>query len=74
MGVVGDRLCTWPGHAAWYQTGSTKDAFYSLNFFSHLGVRTAATLVMAAVVSLVEASRIIELSLWFQLAQPPEPG
>ena len=48
----------WPGHEEWYRTGSTNDAFYNLNFFAHLGIRTGSMLVMAAVVGLMVASRL----------------
>lgn len=53
----------WPGHENWYQTGSTNDAFYNMNFFAHLGTRTGSMLVMAAVVGLLVASRVDDLSL-----------
>jgi hypothetical protein len=43
----------WPGSDTWYATGSTNDAFYNVNFFAHLGVRTGSMLVMAAVVGLM---------------------
>lgn len=43
----------WPGNESWYATGSTNDAFYNINFFAHLGVRTGSMLVMAAVVGLM---------------------
>lgn len=46
----------WPGHESWYATGSTNDAFYNLNFFAHLGVRTGSMLVMAAVVGFIVAA------------------
>lgn len=48
----------WPGNDAWYQTGSTNDAFYNLNFFAHLGIRTGSMLVMASVVGLIVVSRM----------------
>lgn len=48
----------WPGHESWYQTGSTNDAFYNLNFFAHLGIRTGSMMVIAIVVGLLVASRI----------------
>jgi len=53
----------WPGNDNWYQTGSTNDAFYNLNFFAHLGTRTGSMLVMAAVVGLMVASRIADAAL-----------
>ena len=53
----------WPGHQSWYQTGASADAFFSPNFFAQLGVRTGGTLVMAAVVGLVIASRVGESKL-----------
>lgn len=46
----------WPGSEKWYLTGSTNDAFYNLNFFAHLGIRTGSMLVMAAVVGLLVLS------------------
>ena len=46
----------WPGNESWFQTGSTNDAFYNLNFFAHLGIRTGSMLVMAAVVGLIVAA------------------
>ena len=53
----------WPGNDAWYQTGSTNDAFYNLNFFAHLGIRTGSMLVMATVVGLIVASRLDDQAL-----------
>ena len=53
----------WPGSDAWYQTGSTNDAFYNLNFFAHLGIRTGSMLVMATVVGLMVASRMADADL-----------
>lgn len=53
----------WPGHENWYQTGSTNDAFYNINFFAHLGTRTGSMLVMAVVVGLMVASRMKDLEL-----------
>lgn len=53
----------WPGSNSWYQTGSTNDAFYNLNFFAHLGVRTGSMFVMATVVGLMVASRMKDLAL-----------
>lgn len=46
----------WPGSDAWYQSGSTNDAFYNINFFAHLGVRTGSMLVMATIVGLMVTS------------------
>lgn len=51
VGIISFMM--WPGNDAWYQTGSTNDAFYNINFFAHLGVRTGSMLVMAAVVGLM---------------------
>lgn len=53
----------WPGHDNWYQTGSTNDAFYNLNFFAHLGTRTGSMFVMATLVGLMVASRLTDLDL-----------
>ena len=53
----------WPGHESWYQTGSTNAAFYNLNFFAHLGVRTGSMFVMAAVVGLIVAAGIKDQAL-----------
>lgn len=53
----------WPGHENWYQTGSTNDAFYNINFFAHLGTRTGSMFVMATVVGLMVASRIKDMPL-----------
>jgi mono/diheme cytochrome c family protein len=53
----------WPGNEAWYQTGSTNDAFYNLNFFAHLGIRTGSMLVMAVVVGFVVASGMKDVAL-----------
>ncbi|MDM7456775.1 MAG: cytochrome c [Tepidimonas sp.] len=53
----------WPGHDNWYQTGSTNDAFYNINFFAHLGTRTGSMMVMAVVVGLMVASRMKDLEL-----------
>ncbi|MBF6058769.1 MULTISPECIES: c-type cytochrome [Thiomicrorhabdus] len=40
----------WPGNESWYQTGSTLDAFFNLNFFAHLGLRTAFMFAIAGAV------------------------
>lgn len=40
----------WPGNESWYETGSTLDAFYNLNFFAHLGLRTAFMFAIAGAV------------------------
>ncbi|WP_218002904.1 c-type cytochrome [Paraburkholderia ferrariae] len=53
----------WPGHDSWYQTGSTSEAFYNVNFFAQLGTRTGGMLVMAALVGLLVASRVKDLAL-----------
>jgi hypothetical protein len=53
----------WPGNENWYRTGSTNDAFYNLNFFSHLGVRTGSMFVMAAVVGLIVAGSMKDKKL-----------
>ncbi|KOR30582.1 cytochrome C [Achromatium sp. WMS2] len=53
----------WPGYESWFQTGSTNDAFYNLNFFAHLGLRTGSMLVIASVVGLVVASGLKEQEL-----------
>lgn len=53
----------WPGHESWFQTGSTNAAFYNLNFFAHLGVRTGSMFVMAAVVGLIVAGGIKDREL-----------
>lgn len=54
VGIISFMM--WPGNEAWYQTGSSNDAFYNINFFAHLGVRTGSMLVMAAIVGLLVAS------------------
>ncbi len=59
----------WPGSDNWYQTGSTNDAFYNLNFFAHLGTRTGLMFVMAVVVGLVVASRIGDMNLRKQVVR-----
>lgn len=53
----------WPGSENWYLTGSTSDAFYNINYFAHLGVRTGLMLVMAAVVGLIVVSRVEDRAL-----------
>ena len=53
----------WPGNDNWYQTGSTNDAFYNLNFFAHLGARTGSMIVMAVIVGLMVASRVKDQAL-----------
>ncbi|WP_246721628.1 cytochrome c [Methylosinus sp. H3A] len=53
----------WPGNEAWYETGSTNDAFYNLNFFAHLGIRTGSMFVMAVVVGFVVASGVKDTAL-----------
>ncbi|WP_178862669.1 cytochrome c [Thiomicrorhabdus cannonii] len=40
----------WLGNENWYQTGSTLDAFFNLNFFAHLGLRTAFMFAIAGAV------------------------
>lgn len=59
----------WPGNEAWYVTGSTNDAFYNLNFFAHLGIRTGSMLVMAAVVGLLVLSHQAEAELRERVAR-----
>lgn len=59
----------WPGDEAWYLTGSTNDAFYNLNFFAHLGIRTGSMLVMATVVGLLVLSRQTDQALRVQVAR-----
>lgn len=54
VGIISFMM--WPGSEAWYLSGSTNDAFYNINFFAHLGVRTGSMLVMAAVVGLMVVS------------------
>jgi len=61
VGILSFML--WPGHDDWYQTGSTNDAFYNINFFAHLGTRTGSMFVMAAVVGLMVASRLKDAAL-----------
>jgi hypothetical protein len=51
VGIISFMM--WPGNEAWYITGSTNDAFYNINFFAHLGVRTGSMMVMAAIVGLM---------------------
>lgn len=51
VGIISFMM--WPGSDAWYQTGSSNDAFYNINFFAHLGVRTGSMLVMATIVGLM---------------------
>lgn len=34
VGIISFMM--WPGNDAWYQTGSTNDAFYNINFFAQL--------------------------------------
>ncbi|WP_206199112.1 cytochrome c [Thiomicrorhabdus indica] len=46
----------WPGNDSWYQTGSTMDAFFNLNFFAHLGLRTAFMFAIAGAVGGILAS------------------
>lgn len=53
----------WPGRDSWYQTGSTSEEFYNVNFFAQLGTRTGGMLVMAALVGLIVASRIRDIQL-----------
>jgi hypothetical protein len=53
----------WPGHESWYETGSTNQAFYNINFFAHLGVRTGSMLVMATVVGFMVAAGIKDQDL-----------
>lgn len=54
VGIISFMM--WPGHEGWYLSGSTNDAFYNINFFAHLGVRTGSMLVMAAIVGLMVAA------------------
>jgi hypothetical protein len=53
----------WPGSDAWYTTGSTNDAFYNINFFAHLGVRTGSMLVMAAIVGFMVVAGVKDKAL-----------
>ncbi|KOR32098.1 cytochrome C [Achromatium sp. WMS3] len=61
VGILSFML--WPGNENWYQTGSTNDAFFNLNFFAHLGIRTGSMLVIATLVGLMVASTEKELAL-----------
>lgn len=51
VGIISFMM--WPGNESWYLTASTNDAFYNINFFAHLGVRTGSMLVMATLVGLM---------------------
>lgn len=46
----------WPGNDRWYQTGSTFDAAFNLNYFAHLGIRTAFMFAVAGAVGGIIAS------------------
>jgi hypothetical protein len=63
----------WPGSIRWYDTGSASDAFYNVNFFAHLAVRTGAMLVMASVVGLIIVSREKDLALKAAVARMLAP-
>jgi hypothetical protein len=60
LGIISFMM--WPGSELWYQSGSTNDAFYNINFFAHLGVRTGSMLVMATVVGLMVVSAMKDKS------------
>ena len=64
----------WPWYEFWYQTGSTNDAFYNLNFFAHLGIRTGSMLVMAAVVGLIVAASMKDKDLKREVIRMITPG
>jgi len=63
----------WPGTEAWYETGSTNHAFYNINFFAHLGVRTGSMLVMAVIVGLIVASRMTDQALKISVVRTLAP-
>jgi len=67
VGILSFML--WPGYEAWYETGSTHDAFYNLNSFSHLGTRTGSMLVMATLVGLIVVSRMKEIDLRYNVVR-----
>lgn len=48
----------WPGNDAYYETGSSLDAFFNQNFFAHLGVRTTFMFAIAGVVGTILASKM----------------
>ncbi|MGD9499686.1 c-type cytochrome [Halothiobacillus sp.] len=48
----------WPGNDHWFQTGSTFDAAFNLNYFAHLGVRTAFMFAVAGAVGGIIASTL----------------
>lgn len=60
LGIISFMM--WPGSEVWYQTGSTNHAFYNINFFAHLGVRTGSMLVMATIVGLMVVSAMKDKS------------
>ena len=61
VGIISFMM--WPGNEAWYETGSANDAFYNINFFAHLGVRTGSMLVMAAIVGLMVVASMKDKSI-----------
>ncbi len=48
----------WPGNDRWYATGSTFDAAFNLNYFAHLGVRTAFMFAVAGAVGGIIAATL----------------
>jgi hypothetical protein len=48
----------WPGSDHWYNTGSTFDAAFNLNYFAHLGIRTAFMFAVAGAVGGIIAATL----------------
>lgn len=59
----------WPGNAQWYETGSSLDAFFNLNFFAHLGVRTAFMFTIAGAVGGILAARMKDPSIRIEITR-----
>ena len=48
----------WPGNEDWYANGSSLDAFYNLNFFAQLFMRTSLMLATGAILGSIVAARM----------------
>ncbi|CCQ97744.1 Cytochrome c class I [[Clostridium] ultunense Esp] len=58
-----------PGSEKWFTTGNVMDAFFNPNYFPQVGVRTAFTVALAALMGLAVATRVKEEGLRKDLVQ-----
>lgn len=59
----------WPGNKSWYDTGSSLDAFFNLNFFAHLGLRTAFMFAIAGAVGGILAATMKDKNVRIEITR-----